>query len=713
MNFSKLTVRKGLFLLSVTILVPVLILGVMSYRSTLQLSERLDRLATVEIVAAREMATVDMYHDSLRAVLYRAIFAAQRKDEDAKAEINTELSEYVQNLRSTFDTVEGLNLSRATKDAIKASRPDLEAYIAETEKLTSLATGGNLDQATAGIPKHQVAFESLEKKLDSLSDLVEAEGKQSIETGNETVWSAKLVLIAVLLINLVTLFLGFHFFYRSLGNRMRTIAARAEKLRSLCITNFQRGIEALATGDLDFNIVTGTEFLKSDIPDDLGEISRNLDGIIKQSQITIASFETSRQILRDLITEGNMLTAEANKGNIAERGDLEKYKGGFRALLNGMNETLDAIAGPLNEASACLQRAANRDLTAKMVGDYKGDFDVIKTSLNTALTNIDAGLHQIHSGAEQVASASAEISTGSQTLAQGTSEQASTLEEISSSLLEIASMTKQNTENSREARSMSDNAKTTTIQGMKSMSQLSSAVDKIKESSDSTAKIVKEIEEIAFQTNLLALNAAVEAARAGDAGKGFAVVAEEVRNLAMRSADAAKTTAQLIDESVKNTEAGVTFNAEVLANLEEINRQVEKVNIVVSEIAAASEQQSQGVEQITVAIEQMNGATQQAAANSEESASASEELSGQSQEMLALIGEFKLSASDVQVKRPTTTVRTITASRPAKVGANARKFQRTGNGNSNGNGNGHAKVKLSPNDIIPFDELDDTILSDF
>lgn len=708
MNFSNLTVRKGLFLLSVTILVPVLILGVMSYRSTLQLSESLDRLATVEIVAARETATVDMYHDALRAVLYRAVFAAQKKDDDAKAEVAKELSEYSANLRSTYDKIENLDISKETKDAIKASRPELEAYIGETEKLTSLALGGNLDQAVAGMSKHQSAFESLEKKLDSLSDLVEAEGKQSIQTGHDFVSSAKLIVITVLLINLLTLFLGFHFFYRALGSRMRMIAARAEKLRSLCITNFQRGIEALAVGDLDFNIVTGTEFLKSDIPDDLGEVARNLDGIIKQSQMTIASFETSRQILRDLIADGNHLTDEANKGNISERGDLQKYNGGFRALINGMNETLDAIAGPLTEASGCLQRAANRDLTAKMVGDYKGDFDVIKSSLNTALDNIDAGLHQIHSGAEQVASASAEISSGSQTLAQGTSEQASTLEEISSSLLEIASMTKQNTENSREARSMSDNAKSTTVQGMKSMAQLSSAVDKIKESSDSTAKIVKEIEEIAFQTNLLALNAAVEAARAGDAGKGFAVVAEEVRNLAMRSADAAKTTALLIDESVKSTEAGVTLNAEVLANLEEINRQVEKVNIVVSEIAAASEQQSQGVEQITVAIEQMNGATQQAAANSEESASASEELSGQSQEMLALIGEFKLSHRDIPAKRTPVSTRSVTQ-RPVAVTQNVRAFQKAVKRNGNGNG----KAKLSASEIIPFDDLDDTILSDF
>jgi len=712
MNFNNLTVGKRLFLLSASVVLPLLVLGFLSYRSTQVLSGRMDRLASVEIIAARETAVLDMYHDALRAVYCRALIAAGEKDDSAKASIAGELSEYTGEIRGRLNLIEGLDLSKETKDVIKNARPDLEEYVKQTETLTNLALTGHLAEAQAGKEKFQEAFESLETKLGKLSDLIEDEGKKSVETGNDAVWSAKINVIAAILLNLIVVFVAFHFFNRSLTKRMHTITSRVEKLRSLCITNFGKGIEALAVGDLNFEIVTGTEFLESNIQDELGDLSRNVDGIIKQSQITIAGFETSRQIVRNLINETNKLTVAANNGDIRERGDIEKYKGGFRELMAGMNGTLDAIAGPLNEASECLQRVANRDLTAKMTREYKGDFAVIKSSLNEALENIDSGLLQITSGAEQVASASNEISSGSQSLAQRTGEQASTLEEISSSLLEIGSMTKRNTENSKEARSMSDNARTTTVQGMKSMAQLSAAVEKIKESSDSTAKIVKTIEEIAFQTNLLALNAAVEAARAGDAGKGFAVVAEEVRNLAMRSADAAKTTAQLIDESVKNTEDGVAFNAEVLANLEEINRQVEKVNVVVTEIAAASEQQSQGVEQITVAIEEMNGNTQQAAASSEESASAAEELSGQSQEMLALIGEFKLSRREPVAKRVETKRRVAPARMPA-ITTNGNGIFKAGKSNGNGNGNGNGKAKLTASDLIPFDDFDDSILSDF
>jgi methyl-accepting chemotaxis protein len=244
---------------------------------------------------------------------------------------------------------------------------------------------------------------------------------------------------------------------------------------------------------------------------------------------------------------------------------------------------------------------------------------------------------------EQVASAAGEIGTGSQALAQGSSEQAGSLEEISSSLQEMDSVTHSASAGAKEARSLADGARASANQGLAGMQRMSEAMERIKVSSDSTAKIVKTIDEIAFQTNLLALNAAVEAARAGDAGKGFAVVAEEVRNLAMRSAAAAKTTADLIEESVQNAQSGVELNRQVLAQLEDIVRQADRVGEVMSGVAVSSGEQQTGIEQVTAAVEQVNQVTQQNAANSEESASASEELSGQAEELRALVSRFRLS----------------------------------------------------------------------
>ena len=199
-------------------------------------------------------------------------------------------------------------------------------------------------------------------------------------------------------------------------------------------------------------------------------------------------------------------------------------------------------------------------------------------------------------------------------------------------------MTKQNTLNAKEAQGVAEQARSSANKGVESMNRMSSAINQIKSSSAATAKIVKTIDEIAFQTNLLALNAAVEAARAGDAGRGFAVVAEEVRNLAMRSAEAAKNTANLIEEAVRNAENGVVINSEVLNNFQEIAEKTNKVSQVVSEIAAASDQQDQGISQLNRAVEQMNQLTQQNAANAEESASAAEE-------MRSMVAGFKLSNS--------------------------------------------------------------------
>jgi methyl-accepting chemotaxis protein len=354
------------------------------------------------------------------------------------------------------------------------------------------------------------------------------------------------------------------------------------------------------------------------------------------------NFITISEALYGMRDEIGALVGAAQEGKLRERGRVEKFQGIYRELVQGINQTLEAVVGPIEETASVLDQVAKRNLSVRMQGQYQGDFAKLKEACNTAIANLNEGLTHVAVGAEQVAAASSEISSGSQALAQSASEQASSLQETSSSLQEMASMTKQSAANAKEAKSMVDGARASAEKGMDSMSRLSQAIGKIKESSDQTGKIVKTIDEIAFQTNLLALNAAVEAARAGETGKGFAVVAEEVRNLAMRSAEAAKNTASLIEASAKNAEGGVAINQEVLKNLQEIGMQVNKVSEVMAELAAASDQQSQGVDQITTAVEQMNQVTQQTAASAEESASAAQELSSQSAETKSLVSSFKL-----------------------------------------------------------------------
>jgi methyl-accepting chemotaxis protein len=359
------------------------------------------------------------------------------------------------------------------------------------------------------------------------------------------------------------------------------------------------------------------------------------------------SFKRLQSTILELTAESTRLCVAAQTGELDIRGNSENFEGSFREQVDGMNRMLDAIASPIGQATRALQDVAERKLSTRMSGDYTGMYATIKESLNTAVANLDEALEQVTNGADQVNSAAEQISSGSQALSQGASEQAGSLQEVSGKLQEMAAMAMQGAAHAREARSLTEAANKTAGKGVTSMQRLSQSIDRIKSSSDATAKIVKTIDEIAFQTNLLALNAAVEAARAGEAGKGFAVVAEEVRSLAMRSAEAAKNTEELIEGSVKNAEEGVLLNQDVLKNLEEINFQVRRALEVMAEMATAAEHESAGIRQISSSVEQMNQMTQQVAANAEESASAAEELSGQANEMRGMVGRFELSGARV------------------------------------------------------------------
>jgi methyl-accepting chemotaxis protein len=467
------------------------------------------------------------------------------------------------------------------------------------------------------------------------------------------------------------------------------LSAKIGQYQECEVNKLSNCLRKMAQGDLSLmlDVAVGDN--------DTAEARKNFLSIVD------ATAECAKAV-KSLVNDATMLSEAAVEGRLDTRADASKHQGDFRKIVEGVNETLDAVLDPVKEAREVLERIAERDLTTRVKGAFKGDHARLTEAINRAVENLDTSLHQVNIASDQVASASAQIGTGSQALAQGASEQASSLEEISSSLQEMASMTKQNTGNAIEARGLTENTKQTTNKGVDSMNRLSDAVKAIKSSADQTAKIVKTIDEIAFQTNLLALNAAVEAARAGEAGKGFAVVAEEVRNLAMRSAEAAKNTANLIEESSRNADNGVSLNQEVLRNLSEINSEVNKVSEMMAEIAAGSEQQSQGIDQINTAVEQMNQLTQHNAANSEESASAAQQLGSQAQELRQMVETFMLSST------------------AKKAYASSQKEQKTSQGfgafstatvpakgkSPGGNGHKHSHMPAKANQIIPLEDID-------
>ncbi|MBN2722520.1 MAG: methyl-accepting chemotaxis protein [Deltaproteobacteria bacterium] len=402
-------------------------------------------------------------------------------------------------------------------------------------------------------------------------------------------------------------------------------------------------------------------------------------------------------VMNDLLKTTNNLASAAQNGNLKTRADASRFDGGWGELISGINGMIDSIMEPINEADGVLEKLANYDLTSRVVGEYRGDHARIKNNINLMANALHDALSQVNESVFQVKEAVGQISSSSQQVAEGASEQASSLEETSSSLEEMAGMTRQNADNSQQANNLAQSAKKAADSGSANMDKLIDAMTRIKASAVGTSAIIQDINEIAFQTNLLALNAAVEAARAGEAGRGFAVVAEEVRNLALRSKDAAKKTEDLIKESVDVSEEGAQMSNGVKTQLDDMLEAIAKVENIIKEIAVASQEQARGIDQVNSAVAQMNEVTQLNAANAEESSSASEELSAQALELASLVEKFILNSSmGSRMRNPVKSLGSGTKKPSAGKRAPALKAP-----------------SKKPEDVIPFDDDDDMDFKEF
>jgi len=336
----------------------------------------------------------------------------------------------------------------------------------------------------------------------------------------------------------------------------------------------------------------------------------------------------------------------------AHRGDIV-FTAEELVVLEGYKNRRDEIGILFVSFAGLIEYMIEISDELKMVADGNLDFevlirsekDLLSQTLQKMLNDLNGMFGEINAAAAQVSVGSKQIAGGSQTLAQGSNEQAASVQQLSSSITEIAQKTKGNADMASRAAALANDIKDSAEKGSRQMDEMMTAVRDINASSQNISKVIKSIDDIAFQTNILALNAAVEAARAGQHGKGFAVVAEEVRNLAAKSAEAAKDTESLIADSITKAELGSRIADDTAASLTEIVSGIGESTQLVVEIASSSEDQSEGIAQINKGIERVAQGVSQTSATAEESAAASQEMSGQSVVLEELVSRFKLKDS--------------------------------------------------------------------
>jgi methyl-accepting chemotaxis protein len=332
----------------------------------------------------------------------------------------------------------------------------------------------------------------------------------------------------------------------------------------------------------------------------------------------------------------------ASRGDFSQRMDEKGKDGFFLRLAQDLNTLSATTERGLSDVVRVLQSIAEGDLTKEITADYQGVFGKLKSDTNATVAQLRTVVGQIQNSADLINTAAKEIAAGNMDLSARTEEQASSLEETSSSMAELNSTVKQNADNARQASTLAQNSNQVAVQAGSMVKRVISTMDNIEASSKKISDIIGVIDSIAFQTNILALNAAVEAARAGEQGRGFAVVATEVRNLARRSADAAKEIKLLISRSVETVHDGSKLVQDAGNTMADVVNQFEQVAGLITSISKASGEQSIGIEQVTQAVAQMDDVTQQNAALVEEAAAAAENLEEQAEALVQAVATFKV-----------------------------------------------------------------------